>query len=243
METEGPEGQPPQSEKGIAEHDNERVRANRERYLYRPARRFFGCFERYNGAVTAAATVAIAALTISLSLDSSRQAETAHQQFTIMQGQLDEMKVQSAITRNQVRAYLTLSYGKSSERDGIFVTPTFRNTGKSEATNFKGWDDRRFFTPSIPADFDFITRREHRPLSGRTIGRGDAIFLPSALVTYDEIRQIAAGHSYVIIWGNVEFADVFKTQRHNHFCVAIGVNPEASDLSPVFFKDECNSSD
>jgi hypothetical protein len=139
METEGPEGQPPQSEKGIAEHDNERVRANRERYLYRPARRFFGCFERYNGAVTAAATVAIAALTISLSLDSSRQAETAHQQFTIMQGQLDEMKVQSAITRNQVRAYLTLSYGKSSERDGIFVTPTFRNTGESEATNFKGW--------------------------------------------------------------------------------------------------------
>ena len=93
METEGPEGQPPQSEKGIAEHDNERVKANRERYLYRPARRFFGCFERYNGAVTAAATVAIAALTISLSLDSSRQAETAHQQFTIMQGQLDEMKV------------------------------------------------------------------------------------------------------------------------------------------------------
>ena len=48
-------------------------------------------------------------------------------------------------------------------------------------------------------------------------------------VTYDEIRQIAAGHSYVIIWGNVEFADVFKTQRHNHFCVAIGVNSEASD--------------
>jgi hypothetical protein len=231
------------NEREDAERRNQEVREKRERYLFRPARRFASCFERYNGAVTAAATVAIACLTISLSLDSNRQAETARQQFTIMQGQLDEMKVQSSITRNQVRAYLTFSYGKNAQRDGIFVVPTFRNTGGSEALNFKGWDDKQLFSPPIPDDFDFIKLRAKRTLPSRSIGRSDQMLLPNILITFDEMRKIAARQSQIIVWGYAQFADVFKTEHHNHFCFYVTVNPEGSELSLALFKDECNSSD
>jgi hypothetical protein len=80
------------SEREIAERDNQHAAENREKFIYRPLRRFIGGFDKHNGLVTAAATAAIAFLTLSLSIDSSRQASTANEQFKIMRDQLDEMK-------------------------------------------------------------------------------------------------------------------------------------------------------
>jgi hypothetical protein len=228
------------SERELAEYDNKRAAENRERFVYGPARRFFGSLEQYNGAVTAVATVVISCLTVSLCVDSGRQAETARDQFKIMSGQLEEMRVQSAITRNQVKAYLTFSYGKTSARNGIFVTPTFKNTGGSEAINFKGWDDRQFFSSPFPNDFDFTARRTNSQLFGQSIGRDDARLLPSLFVTFDEMKKIVASQGWIVVWGRVDFDDLFKTHHHTNFCYAVTVSPDASDLSLMPLKNECN---
>jgi hypothetical protein len=228
------------SERELAERDNDRATKNRERFIFRPARRVLARLEKYNGAVTAAATVVISCLTVSMCVDSGRQAETARDQFKIMSGQLEEMKVQSAITRNQVKAYLTFSYGKTSARNGIFVTPTFKNTGGSEAINFKGWDDKRLFSPPFPNDFDFTARRTNDPLFGQSIGRDDARLLPSLFVTFDEMKKIVAGQGWIIVWGRTDFDDLFKTHHHTNFCFSVTVNPDASDLSLMPLKNDCN---
>jgi hypothetical protein len=231
------------TERKLAEYYNERAKKNRQRFIYSPGRRFLNCLERHNGAATAAATVAIAALTVSLSFDSGRQAETANEQFKIMRGQLEEMKIQSAITRSQVRANLTLSFGKTLEQDDVFVTPTFQNAGESEALNFTGWDDSQFFTSPFPRDFDFLKRRSQYPLAGRSIARNDSMHLPSRLVSKEEIRKLLSKEGFVIVWGHGEFADIFKTQHHSDFCVSVGPSPDGSDVSFSLLKSECNGSD
>jgi hypothetical protein len=197
------------SERELAERANERAIKNRERFIYGPSRRFFARFEDYNGAVTAAATVVIACLTVSLCVDSGRQADTARDQFTIMRGQLEEMKVQSDITRSQIRANFTLSFGKTTRSDGVLVTPTFKNAGDSEAVRFLGWDDSQFFGKPFPADFDFSKFRGTAAFPGsapgRSVVRGDTMLLPSRFISKDEIKKTLAQDGFAVVWGHIEY--------------------------------------
>jgi hypothetical protein len=231
------------SERELAEYANKRAMENREQFIFAPVRRLVAGLEKYNGAVTAAATVVIACLTLSLCVDSGRQAETSRDQFTIMRGQLEEMKVQSEITRSQVKAFMTIAPAKTPQRNGFYVTLVAKNTGGSEAINFTGWNDRQFFDPPFPNDFDFTLRRTQNPLSSQWIGRDASYSLPSLFITLDEMKKIAASQGWIVVWGRVDFNDAFKAHHHTNFCYLVTVRPDGLDLSLMTFKDDCNSSD
>ena len=105
------------SEREIAERNSERAAQNRERFIQRPFRRLISCLDRYNGAVTAAATAAIAALTWSLSVDSSHQADTANKQFAVMKGQLAEMESTSRQTDDLIAANKKLAEAAAKQAE------------------------------------------------------------------------------------------------------------------------------
>jgi hypothetical protein len=87
--TDGPSA--PKQEK-IARHNIENAKQFWRRWMERPIACIVRWIDKHDGVVTAAATVAIAFLTWSLSQDSRRQADTANNQFRIMKGQLDAME-------------------------------------------------------------------------------------------------------------------------------------------------------
>ena len=105
-------------ERDIVEKYNEYTKRNREKFIHTPLRNVAKGFQiivswlnLHNGLLTAIATAAIAYLTVSISADSKRQAETAvellsanQSQQKIMQGQLDEMQKQREFTIDQLRA-------------------------------------------------------------------------------------------------------------------------------------------
>lgn len=132
------EGTAAPSEREIAERNNQRAINNREQFLYRPVRNFINCLNRHDGVITAAATVAIASLTYSLSVDSSRQADTANEQFRIMRSQLEEMRIEKRAWVGVIGASMV---GEKNENPvpiatglPFVVTTYYRNSGHEPAT-------------------------------------------------------------------------------------------------------------
>jgi hypothetical protein len=158
------------TEQDIVARYNEQNKRNRDRFIYSPARRVkkwinmaIEWLNDHNGLLTALATGVLAYLTISISRDSGRQAETAvsllsatKSQQTIMQGQLDEMRKQREFTIAQLRASLkrerpvyqhinALGFAVPQGEDfvGWSFNPVWTNVGETSAKNVSSWS---FFT-------------------------------------------------------------------------------------------------
>jgi hypothetical protein len=153
----GHENASPPNEQEIARRHNEETARNRERFIYRPIKTVADWLDSHNGLVTAAATVAIAWLTWSLSSDSSRQAETANgilsatrAQQTAMEGQLAEMRRQRELTVAQLSASLRREPPEYRPIDSVgnyvipgaptavgwAFNPIWRDVGPTKAKNF-----------------------------------------------------------------------------------------------------------
>jgi hypothetical protein len=170
------------SQQKITEDYDQRIEKNRERFIYRPLRiliwrplrRLMHCLDTHDGLVTAAATVAIAWLTFFLSIDSSRQAETARDQFRIMQGQLNEMQAEQ-----RPWVYPTVQIKGRIQREGPnFVIPltwTLTNVGHlpalSTTINVSGVVvSLPFNMKSIPNDAcDKLARTDWGSIGGGTV--------------------------------------------------------------------------
>jgi hypothetical protein len=136
------------SERKAAERYNESALENRERFIYqpfkcfvwRPFKWFVDLLDDHSGAIMAIATAVIMGLTISLSIDSNRQASTANEQFRIMKGQLAAMQ---ADERPWLRVEVTpgdlLTFGTSAVEPfpDLMFGPHVKitNVGKSPAFN------------------------------------------------------------------------------------------------------------
>jgi hypothetical protein len=129
--TDGPSA--PKQEK-IACRNIENAKQFWRHWVARPIACIVPWIDKHDGVVTAAATVAIAFLTWSLSQDSRRQADTANDQFNIMRGQLDEMRFEQ-----RPWIYADIGPGGRISRDqsgGLTFPIAFKvhNTGHLPAT-------------------------------------------------------------------------------------------------------------
>lgn len=117
----------------ISQDQIQKARAFVQKWVLNPILRFIRFLDAHNGALTAAATVAIAALTWSLSYDSKRQADTTRDQVGVMKGQLDEMRAEQ---RPWLSAVVTLAgqYSFDPKRGGtIQFRIVSQNSGKTPA--------------------------------------------------------------------------------------------------------------
>jgi hypothetical protein len=183
-----------------------------------------------------------------------RQSTAADKQVTAMQGQLDEMKKQSALTISQLRPKLSLKIGgpkvpmKLGDKEGWVLTPTWQNRGGSEGIDFWGWDNARLFTPDAPADFDFMNLgHDPGPVSKTTIDTTEPRLQLSKVISRDEIQSVMDRKSNFVLWGYIEYRESLpgKQSHHVHWCY--GVVPTDAGDSWIFayplYRAECNSSD
>jgi len=190
--------------------------------------------------VTAIATFVIAGASIGSVLVSCWQ-------WSAINGQLTEMKNQSAITRTQLKANLKLEYKKRIFNQGWAITPSWQNVGVTDAEGFDGWVTSHLFIPaSAPDNFDFFSKP---PLAYKdfptTIPAGDSNLLVSQHVSTDDMAKMEANSGLFIIWGSVQYKDVFGSRHHVRFCVAEIPTRDGSEIpfSETFYKPECNVRD
>jgi hypothetical protein len=69
------------------------------------------------------------------------------------------------------------------------------------------------------------------------------MLLPSRFVSKDEIKKTLAQDGFAVVWGHIEYIDVFKSPHHAEFCVTVNPSPDGSDFSLNLLKSECNTSE
>ena len=178
-------------------------------------------------------------------------AEGINSQLTIMQGQLAEMQNQSAITRSQLRANLALTIANYlvNNSDGkplawIF-TPVWKNSGGTEALHANGWVAIRYFSPDAPQDFDFMQFGNNITPAPITIPQGSEIMHQTQSVSPEEMQNIVQHAGIGVIWGHIEYSDIFQkaTVHHMHYCLRIFPSNIGAIVSFPLYRPECNYSD
>jgi hypothetical protein len=230
------------SEREIAERDNERAKQNRERFIKRPFRRLVLCLDRYNGIVTAFATAAIAGLTISLSIDSSRQAEMARGQFEIMRGQLEEAKNQRLATIAQLRANLRREQinmhpvnkaGKyaipGEEMIGWDVNPNWFNAATTDAKSYIAWFEIDVLPmPPIVANTVNVDcpvpLKPALKIASSVFSAGGRKVEVAKRLSIEDVKAAAVEPPSKVIYiaGHAEYTDIFfpeTPQHHVDWCV------------------------
>jgi hypothetical protein len=200
---------------------------------------------------TAYATIAMAIFTMAIFV-------VGVFQYLVTNGQLVEMRDQSTLTRQQLRARIRLEFAqlagsdKSDKAIDLWgITPNWQNGGNTEANNFSGWVSKQLFVPDAARDFDF---RRRPPVAEEavpsTITQGSGIQQGTRVVSQDEMEKASAGAGNLIIWGYVEYTDVFfptTNWHHVYYCnkaVPYSVGPpNMFAFSFPLYRKECNYSD
>ena len=225
-------------------------------------------WDKFNVGITTAATVfiAIAAIVTGVvgyyqwsALKSTDEAthslaKAALEQAKAAGEQLSEMRIQSALTINQLRPKLTLSFNGPKEpmkvegKEGWVFTPTWQNRGGSEGIDFWGWDNGRLFTPDAPQDFDFLTfKGDASAVSKVTIGINEPRLQYSKFISREDVQSIIENKGKFILWGYVEYRESLPGNQAHHIHWCYEAVPIDAGNSYIFahptYRAECNSSD
>jgi hypothetical protein len=236
-------------EHDIVEKYNEYTKHNREKFIHTPFRKVAKGFQTivswlnfHNGLLTAIATAAIAYLTVSVSADSKRQAETAvgllsanQSQQKIMQGQLDEMQRQIEFTIDQLRASFKRQEIRYQPIDKIgnpvsntddFVgwsfNPIWTNVGSTSAKKFASWSDGLIQNPSMKKDGQVVWECPNVPPITFT-GRSDSVIEKDGQFTEVAInvpkiivdRTLGSNPDTTLyLFGRIQYNDIFSNTLH-----------------------------
>jgi hypothetical protein len=239
----------------IIEKYTEYTKHNREKFIHTPLRKLAKGFQiivswlnLHNGLLTAIATAAIAYLTVSISADSKRQAETAvdllsanQSQQRIMQGQLDEMQKQREFTIDQLRASFKRQDIKFQPIDKIgnpvsnaddFVgwsfNPIWTNVGSTSAKKFASWSHGVIQNPSQKRDGQVVWECPDVPSITFT-GLSDSVIEKDGQFTEIAINvpKIIVDRTFgfnpdttLYLFGRIQYNDIFSnTLNFFEWCV------------------------
>jgi hypothetical protein len=217
------------------------------RTIFRPLLWLIGWLDSHDGAVTAAATIAIAVLTYFIAHDGKQQMEA-------IRGQLGEMKAQRLATIAQSRANMrrerptinavkldgSLAHG-ADHVAGWIISPKWTNAGSTDARDWRAWFDLESFgAPRVPYHMskqDCPPSVAPDPLpDGQTIPNGGGeLELAKRFSMDDALAYTNTEHpKYTLIWGHAEYRDIFfpeTVSHYNDWCESISPN----DLNPDRF--------
>jgi hypothetical protein len=174
--------------------------------------------QTYNGAVTAAATVAIGAFTLVLVFVSNRQAKLTKEAIII-----DKRAFVFAVAFHQ--AYepnpITKLY------DWRF-RPILRNAGETSTKNLRMYVSCEVRNSILPPGYSF--GYQAKDVAGGTIAPkldvrgGLAPPFPQSAVTAQDLVDSQAGRKFIYLWGWIEYFDRFsRTKKHvTRYCWLIG---------------------
>jgi hypothetical protein len=205
------------SEHEIAKQRNQRNAKNRERFIYRPFRRLMRRpikwlivkLDEYDGASTAAATIAIAILTGVLAWYANGQEKILTQQIE------DSRASQRAFVF--IRTFEVQPFG-----DVIRIMPQWKNSGTTPTVKMRSHDNWKWFPAEPPSnysypDLDSAGDETNAPESGVAfVGPQSNSYAAALDIPIDWIERVRKREGRIFIWGWAEYNDVFSdTVRHH----------------------------
>jgi hypothetical protein len=112
-----------------------------------------------------------------------------------------------------------------------------------------GWVDIQFFASDVPEDFDFLHPRPKNipthPLPTTSAAQGTEFMQPTRTLSADEMQTIIDGKGKAVIWGHMEYRDVFPDTdvHHVHYCLKVFPANVGAIVSFPLHRPECNYSD
>ena len=175
----------------------------------------------------------------------------AHHQRQVMLDQLNEAKAQSLITMSQLRARLVIEphiIPEMKENGEIYRysdTIYFRNTGFTDAINYKGSIEKRIFNKGEKINFkEMNSSLTIRDGNGLPLAPSQTNLLITQYFTNDEILSAEKGDVQLWIYGKIIYNDVFpSTPIHEQaFCYMLVPQPQRGGIgfSSVNGGPECN---
>ncbi len=169
-------------------------------------------------------------------------------QLNVMQGQLDEMRTDALIHRNEVRARMQRNTKSWLRPTGLAQTTDFQNIGKSDAQEFSGWNEMKFFIKNDADRFDF---RQHPDYwSGRqgvSVPSNDTVSVVTVEIPDSDVRRAINREGFIIHWGYIEYKDIFPEDPIHflYWCVVLSIHPTSDGHFtielPVVYRQECNA--
>lgn len=235
----------------ISETQKEKAKQLFEKWISRPVSWFIKFLDVHSGAVTAAATVVIAWLTISITHDSAQQAATANSQLGVMQKQIEATIIQLRPyvggNGTQYIAAVKQEKGKPDTFLGAIINTAWKNFGATPGKGLEAWVSAKGYQGDVEPDFS-KPFNEVKDLSATDIGPGGIFASGSVSVSAQDIQNANSGHGRVFIWGEATYRDSFPNSpiHTSRFClVNVGPLPTANGIPFSFrvYKPECNHSD
>jgi hypothetical protein len=170
--------------------------------------------EKHDGAITALATIIIAAFTGTLWVATSRQAQLTKEAL---------IADKSAFVFT-VNAYQLFEPDKETGLYNWRFRPTWQNSGDTPTRDMKMYTECMVRNAPLPAGFDFAVTSANigsgmiPPKS--SLHGGLAPWLNQAAITPQDILDAQAGRKFIYLWGWIKYNDVFpQTPRHiTRFC-------------------------
>ena len=187
----------------------------RIRAIIRP---FVTYLDKHDGAVTAAATTIIAALTVFLAFDSHQTGETSHNEWS-------EMKTANKIGRDALvianRPYISLQSAIwRMTPQGVEFIPEWENTGASPTQGMAEWVNYQFTDAPLPTGFSNVDTRPTDnygivPLAPRAKQKETFFNIPLTCIS----TLAADGKHALYVWGWAKYSDTLtKSQHVTKFC-------------------------
>ena len=174
-------------------------------------------------------------------------------QLNVMQGQLDEAKSATLISESQLRANLRHDATKLTpvSQDGRpnnatnrvlaawSVNPVWTNVGGTSALDYRGWFDIKIAaphpgTPVSAADCPKPTPPE--PLQEATsISPGGSTTHLAKIILLNDVMKARDNQVNILLYGHVEYRDIFEGTRMHHEDWCIAVLPNDPDNSVFSF--------
>ena len=142
-------------------------------------------------------------------------------QTDAMRGQLDEMKINSTIWRSELTGVMQLDNARiSNSATGWLTTPKWKNIGKTDVLNFKGWNHLQFFlSVEDVKKIDFLKVPKGENVSEpQTVLAGESVAYGNTQVTLAQAWNVIYGKGEVISWGYVEYDDIFGGHHTVQHC-------------------------
>jgi hypothetical protein len=234
----------------ITERQKEQARQFLEKWAKRPAQRLIKYLDDHSGALTAAATVAIAWLTTSLSHDSAKQAESANGQLSVMKQQIEATIIQLRPYIGETEVQYTAiaapqEKGKPPVFIGAVINTSWKNFGSTPAKGLEAWSSAKAFPNG--SEPDFLKPFNRVDISTADIGPGIIFSNAGMTVPKADVDATNAGHERFFVWGQAIYRDPFPNSplHSSRFCF-ISSNPLPTEAgAPISFrvyKPECNQS-
>ena len=177
--------------------------------------------EAINAFLSVTATIVIAAATVTNCSVTGRQQQT-------MQAQLNEMQVQSLVQKTELKPVLSLTIDREVRAGWAVLTPKWTNSGRSDAKEVKGWAVlASIAVTGNPAEkreavntHDFMSPPpgSHPMEHGVTIIPGEGRSEFSQFIPPRGIQANVDQTTAFILYGYVEYIDVFGTKYTARFC-------------------------